>query len=177
MPRKYLFTTPDGEDIHVEASQAGEIIETPKGNKVELPTLRGLKYLPVIEDDTAPESKWAQGQSIMFVVGFGMLLVGGGLLYFLLSGAPPTTEEEVMISDVQIDRTVDTYGMDEMITMWNFSNDERALNTLRTRAEGRRRYLGMLIRWRVFVGFASGSILIGLVLMGVSVAMPRQKFD
>lgn len=76
-PQLYLVSCNCGEQLRVRVSQAGEQLTCQCGATVSVPTIRGLKQLPVVADEehkpAAPVAMW---QGPTFAVGLIALFVG-----------------------------------------------------------------------------------------------------
>jgi hypothetical protein len=77
MPTKYLLTCQCGRKHEVDVSQSGLELACECGQKLSVPTLRGLRALPAIEDAVArPERPWGPRDGLLLA---GVLLLVAGL--------------------------------------------------------------------------------------------------
>jgi hypothetical protein len=70
--KKYLLPCECGQNVEVDAGQAGLAVTCACGKTLEVPTMRGLSALPVaesrVEADGAPaRAAWGPGQGLMFL--------------------------------------------------------------------------------------------------------------
>lgn len=175
MAQTYLLTTPDGEELHVEAAQAGDIITTPGGKQIEIPPLRELRKLPLVE--TEPQAQrpgWSMTQSMMFVPGLLLLLLSGvGLTILILITPPPA--DVVRMPDSVIEEEVAQYQVEDMLSFWEFATSPQALSDVRAAGAPYRHFVNRVGLWRVLVGVAIGGIVVGIGLMGLSFAMTGRQ--
>lgn len=79
--KKYFLACTCGQQAEVDSSQAGLTIKCPCGADLEVPTMRGLAQLPVVEAQpasTAAETPaWGPGQGLMFL---GIVIALCGLI-------------------------------------------------------------------------------------------------
>src|SRR5690606_202560 len=82
MPKQYLLTTPDGEQVPVQEKHAGGRITTPSGKQVEVPTLRELKKLPLAPEtpatarDASSGREWTRELGLLFSGGLAVVAIG-----------------------------------------------------------------------------------------------------
>ncbi len=174
MAQTYLLTTPDGEEVHVESSQAGETITTASGKTVEVPTLRELKKLPLVEKEEAPVRRdWSVGQSILFVVGL-LLFLGCTVSSVILSMYTPLESldkaREVPIEWIEGD--VDQWSMEDKLSFWTFATSDQALGDMRQNATGQRYFLDVLELRQTFLILSVIGVVVGLIMMGCAFAFP-----
>jgi len=174
MAQTYLLTTPDGEEVHVESSQAGETITTASGKTVEVPTLRELKKLPLVEKEEVPvRREWSVGQSLLFVVGLLLLLgcsVSSVFLYRITPLESLDKAREVPIDLIEGD--VDQWSMKDKLSFWAFASSGQALSDMRGNASGDRYVLGVYESRQTFLLLSVGGVVLGLILMGSAFAFP-----
>ncbi|MEW4563892.1 hypothetical protein AB1K70_15260 [Bremerella sp. JC770] len=172
MAQTYLLTTPDGEEVHVESSQAGETITTASGKTVEVPTLRELKKLPLVEKEEAPvRREWSVGQSILFVVGLLLLLgcsVSSVYLYRITPLESLDKAREVPVDLIEGD--VEQWSMKDRLDFWAFASSGQALSDMRGNASGDRYVLGVYESRQTFLLLSVGGVVLGLILMGSAFA-------
>ncbi|MBA2113494.1 hypothetical protein [Bremerella alba] len=177
MAQTYLLTTPDGEEVHVESSQAGETITTADGKTVEVPTLRELKKLPLVEKEEVPvRREWSVGQSVMFVVGLLLLmgcLVASVFLYRITPLESLDKAREVPIELIEGD--VQQWTMQNTLDFWAFASSGGALNDMRGNAVGDRYVLGVYESRQTFLLLSVIGVVLGLVLMGGAFAFPGKS--
>ncbi|QDU73061.1 hypothetical protein Pan97_00280 [Bremerella volcania] len=177
MAQTYLLTTPDGEEVHVESSQAGETITTASGKTVEVPTLRELKKLPLVEKEEAPVRRdWSVGQSILFVVGL-LLLIGCSVSSVFLYRITPLESldkaREVPIELIEGD--VEQWTMKDTLSFWAFASSGHALSDMRGNASGDRYVLGVYESRQTFLTLSVAGVVLGLILMGSAFALPGTR--
>lgn len=177
MAQTYLLTTPDGEEVHVESSQAGETITTASGKTVEVPTLRELKKLPLVEKEQVPvRREWSVGQSIMFVVGLLLLLgcaVSSTFLYQITPLESLDKAREVPIELIEGD--VEQWSMQDTLSFWAFATSGQALGDMRGNASGDRYVLGVYESRQTFLILSVVGVVLGLILMGSAFAFPGKS--
>ena len=175
MAQTYLLTTPDGEELHVEASQAGDILTTPGGKQIEVPPLRELRKLPTVDQGpSTPQRKWSLGQSMMFVPGLLMVIIGAASLVFLLNRNVPSPDV-VRVPESAIEEEVANFTLEQTLSFWSFATDPDALNQVRQASQPHREFVDFVGTWRILVGVSSGAIVIGVILMGISLALPGKR--
>ena len=119
---KYSLTTPNGETLAVDASQAGEIITTEAGETIEVPTFRELKKLPVIREEIQEQKKiyWNPAMGVLF---------GSGALIFLISlsvvgyygyaiSTLPTKVEKPDIPEDFFSNAIEDMPLTEILVYW-----------------------------------------------------------
>ncbi|MFN3150649.1 hypothetical protein [Bremerella sp.] len=172
MAQTYLLTTPDGEEVHVESSQAGETITTAGGKTVEVPTLSELKKLPLVEKEEAPVRRtWSVGQSILFVVGLLLFLgcsVSSVMLYQITPLQSLDEAREVPIELIEGD--VEQWSMQDTLSFWAFATSGQALNDMRGNATGDRYVLDVYESRQTFLMLSVVGVVLGLVFMGSAFA-------
>lgn len=182
MAQTYLLKTPDGEEVHVETSQAGETITTPSGKQVEVPTLREMKKLPLVEPEkTTVKRKWSLGQSILLVVGLLITFVSivAIIMFTVIFPAPMQTVERELPAEVVkvIEGDIDSWDLDRMIDFWDFATQRDALDQLRANG-GIDRFMIDTAQNRQFslIGSVIG-LFAGMVLMVASFFLPGTKVE
>jgi len=177
MAQTYLLTTPDGEEVHVESSQAGETITTASGKTVEVPTLRELRKLPLVEKEEAPvRRQWSVGQSILLVVGLLLMLgcsVSSVLLYQITPLESLDKAREVPIELIEGD--VDQWTMQNQLDFWAFASSGQALSDMRGNATGERYVLDVFESRQTFLILSIAGVVLGLILMGSAFAFPGER--
>ncbi len=125
-PQLYLVSCNCGEQLRVRVSQAGERLTCKCGATVSVPTIRGLKQLPVVTDEehkpVAPAARWqgpafAIGAIALFV---GCLVLAGTALFppqeitFEVSSFGYSEEElaraEIPVEELGIDKLYDEFN-------------------------------------------------------------------
>ncbi|RCS52734.1 hypothetical protein DTL42_07815 [Bremerella cremea] len=180
MAQTYLLKTPDGEEVHVETSQAGETITTPSGKQVEVPTLRELKKLPLVEPEkTTVKRKWSLGQSILLV--FGLLIaffsLGGILMFTVIFPAPWQTIETELPTEVVevIEGDIDTWNLERMLGFWEFATQKDVMDQMRSNGGIDRFYIDTARnRQMSLIGSVVG-LVVGLAMMITSFLLPGKK--
>ncbi|MHC2068828.1 hypothetical protein ACYFX5_15275 [Bremerella sp. T1] len=174
MAQTYLLTTSDGEEVHVETSQAGETITTPSGKTIEVPTLRELKKLPVVQGNEGPQGReWSNGQSVCLVIGLLLFLgclVSSVYLYRItpLESLDKATEVPVEL----IEGDVSQWNMEQTLSFWTFATSDNALSQMRGGATGERYALDVYKGRQTFLLLSVIGVVVGLVLMGVAFVIP-----
>ena len=113
MAIQYLLPCPDcGQNLKVELSQAGETVGCACGRGVDVPTMRGLRQLPIVEETRAAAEAEAQAQSRQWGPRQGLILIGALILlaglaaavYFMRTYPEPayTRDEVAEITSQQI---------------------------------------------------------------------------
>jgi|GEM_PF-1571069 len=72
----YLVPCTCGEQLRVRASQAGEQLGCKCGAAVSVPTIRGLKQLPMVDDEVAGPAALPMWQGPAFAIGAILLFAG-----------------------------------------------------------------------------------------------------
>ncbi|GAA4430714.1 MULTISPECIES: hypothetical protein [Bremerella] len=177
MAQTYLLTTPDGEEIHVETSQAGETITTPSGKTVVVPTLREMKKLPPVEVEQVPVKRdWSVTQSMLFVVGLLVLLGCLASSVYLYRITPLVQIDEAAEVPIElIEGDVEKWNMEQRLSFWEFATSDEALSHMRGNATGERQVIDLYKSRQMFLAVSLGGVLIGLVLMGTAFAFPGNK--
>lgn len=177
MAQTYLLTTPDGEEVHVESSQAGETITTASGKTVEVPTLRELKKLPLVEKEEAPvRREWTVGQSILFVIGLLLFLGCAVSTVFLYRITPLESVDKAREVPIElIEGDVEQWGMEDTLSFWAFATSDQALNDMRGNASTERYVLDVYESRQTFLILSVVGVVVGLVLMGSAFAFPGKS--
>lgn len=179
MAQTYLLTTPDGEEVHVESSQAGETITTASGKTVEVPTLRELKKLPLVEKEEVPTRReWSVGQSILFVVGLLLLIgcsVSTAFLYRITPLESLDKAREVPLELIEGD--VEKWSMQDKLSFWAFASSGKALNDMRGNASIDRKVLGVYESRQTFLLLSVVGVVLGLILMGSAFAFSGKSIS
>jgi hypothetical protein len=120
-PQLYLVTCNCGEQLRVRLSQAGEQLTCKCGANVSVPTIRGLKQLPVVADEehklVTPVAIW---QGPAFAVGVLALFVGCLVLAGTMLFPPPEINFDVTsvgYSDEELKRAatpVEELGIEQL---------------------------------------------------------------
>lgn len=125
-PQLYLVSCTCGEQLRVRLSQAGEQLNCKCGANVSVPTIRGLKQLPVVADEehkpVAPVAIW---QGPVFAVGVIALFVGCLVLAGSTLFPPPEVTFDVTsvgYTDEELKRAaipVEELGMEQLYLEFN----------------------------------------------------------
>lgn len=180
MAQTYLLKTPDGEVVHVETSQAGETITTPSGKQVEVPTLRELKKLPLVEpENPTVQRKWSLEQSILLVIGLliAFASLGAILMFTVIFPAPLQTIETDLPAEMveMIEGDIDTWKLDRMLDFWDFATEKDVMDQLRSNGGIDRFYIDTARnRQMSLIGSVVG-LVVGLALMITSFVLPGKK--
>lgn len=121
---QYLLSCPCGKQTPVASSQAGETVRCKCGELLEVPTLRGLRQLPVAEEpgaerEAAGQPFWSLGLGLLFVSGVALTLISL-VVIVSLAGYISTLETEPpemytpdqfreLMSDMTADRLWDSW--------------------------------------------------------------------
>lgn len=180
MAQTYLLKTPDGEEVHVETSQAGDTITTPSGKQVEVPTLSELKKLPLVQPEHPNvQRKWSLGQSIVLVLGLLVTFasLGSIIMFTVIFPAPlETIQTEISPEVVElIEGDIDSWKLEQMLDFWDFSTTSDVLDQMRSHG-GYERFAIDTVRNRQMslIGSIVG-LVFGVILMGVSFFLPGTK--
>jgi len=73
---KHLLICSCGEELVVDARQAGETVECKCGKTVDVPRLGDLRQLPVVSDRQSQSPPWTLQQGLTFAAGSLVVLVG-----------------------------------------------------------------------------------------------------
>jgi hypothetical protein len=81
---RYLLPCPCGENIPVEAAQAGQIVRCSCGKEIEVPTLLKLRSLETISEEprTAVREGWGMSQGLTIIGAAIMLAAAASLVFF-----------------------------------------------------------------------------------------------
>ncbi|MEX1040959.1 MAG: hypothetical protein WDZ51_10030 [Pirellulaceae bacterium] len=180
MPKQYLLTTPDGEQVSVQEKHAGERITTPSGKQVEVPTLRELKKLPLAPELPAAERAASSGR--VWTRGLGMLFSGGlaiaaiGLVVIgVLAYLTPVHVDYPIVKQEVVTKELDGLPMSELLEFWNRSKDPQIFENLRGQMTGYYQHLALR---QVFLYAILGcgiGVLLGFGLMATAIVMAGKK--
>ncbi len=93
MSQKYLLSCASCGTAHtIETAQAGETIRCDCGANLDVPTLRGIRGLPLAPDDAPPESTWQPGYGLMFLG--GLAIVFGLVVQAYLGATAPKVDPD-----------------------------------------------------------------------------------
>lgn len=85
---KYLLPCSQcGEQLRIDVGQAGQMVKCECGAETEVPTMRGIRQLPRVEDarDLKDEqSTWSHQQGMLFATGLPVTIVALGICGYLL---------------------------------------------------------------------------------------------
>lgn len=116
--KKYLLPCSCGQKVAVDASQAGLEVPCACGAKLEVPTMRGLSQLQIVEEPreehAAPQAAWGPAQGLMFL---GAVLLLGGLVAVLLV---MQTRPQWQVQDEQIRLDVNRLTPGQLWQRWQF---------------------------------------------------------
>lgn len=177
---KYLLTTADGEQVVVTPTQAGEMIQTPNGQTVEVPPLREMRTLPEYDEGGAARSAGGQGEwnraaGMLFAVGFVIMLIGVGYGAFVIMRVPEAVEIEPLPQEL-ITQEFQKLPANESLSMWKeFSENGylEKIRNLRTRDEMINIYRETQLKFAAG-GFGVGVIGLALVVIA-AVSGARSK--
>lgn len=122
----YLLPCACGVKHEVSARQAGQTLTCECGANVEIPTLRGLRNLQVVQPQSQPSSaRWSIAKGFTFAIGTVLLVVGGGFAYSSHSGivqrrpymAAPQIDEQKLLEEVN------AIPSDELWKIWQQLRD------------------------------------------------------
>lgn len=180
MPKQYLLTTPDGEQVPVQEKHAGERVTTPSGKQVEVPTLRELKKLPLAPESPTTERaatagrNWTRELGLLFSAGLAIAalgLVAIGVLWYLT----PVHIEYPIAEQEKVAGELDDLPMAQLLEFWNRSEDPQIFDNLRGQMTG---YYNHLALRQVFLYSILGcgiGVLIGFGLMATAIIMSGKK--
>ncbi|MFI4874108.1 MAG: hypothetical protein ACIALR_02155 [Blastopirellula sp. JB062] len=116
---KYLLTTDEGEQVVVNSTQAGELIQTPSGRTVEVPPLRELRQLPLHEEGRSKNSpgEWNRAAGLLFAVGFLLMLIGVGIGSYVMLTLPEKAIVEPLETEM-IDSEFQKMPANVSLEMW-----------------------------------------------------------
>jgi len=180
MPKQYLLTTPDGEQVPVQEKQAGERVTTPSGKQVEVPTLRELKKLPLAPESPTAERAaasaqgWTRELGLLFSAGLAIAAIGLVAIGVLSYLTPVHIEYPVAKQEV-ISKELDNVPMSDLLEFWNQSQDPQIFENLRGQMTG---YYNHLALRQVFFYSIAGcgiGVLIGFGLMATAIVMAGKK--
>ena len=180
MAQTYLLTTPDGEQVHVETSQAGETITTPSGKTIEVPRLSEMKKLPPVEQEvTRPKRQWGITNAVVLVIGLIISLIAGMYVASLTFVFYTPTEEvkaelrpEVL---EMIEGDIESWDTSTMIDFWEFASKSDALQQLRSNGSMERNFIETLQGRQVFKNISIGFVIFGVLVMISAFLIPGTK--
>ncbi|PQO46218.1 hypothetical protein [Blastopirellula marina] len=180
MAQTYLLTTPDGEQVHVETSQAGETITTPSGKTVEVPRLSELKKLPPVEQEvTRPKRQWGVTNAIVLVLGLIITIIAGfyvASLTFVFYTPPEEIKAEIPQEALDmIEGDIETWDATMMIDFWAFASKSDALQQLRSNGSMERNFIETLQGRQVYKNVSIGFVVFGILVMVSSFLIPGTK--
>ena len=114
--KKYLLPCTCGQKNEVDSNQSGLTIKCACGAEMEVPTMRGLAQLQVVEgaadSSAAAAPAWGPGQGSMFL---GIVLTLGGLVAL---GMVMTTRPQWKVHSDQIAVHVDKLSVEQLWHHW-----------------------------------------------------------
>lgn len=134
---KYLLTTDEGEQVVVNSTQAGELIQTPSGRTVEVPPLRELRDLPQYEEanaggPAAPSAgEWNRAAGLLFAIGFILMVLGFGMgAYVLIWWTPEAAVVEEFPKDL-VETEFQKLPAQQLVEMWGEFSEKGYLEKVR----------------------------------------------
>ncbi|EAQ82294.1 hypothetical protein [Blastopirellula marina] len=132
---KYLLTTDEGEQVVVNSTQAGELIQTPSGRTVEVPPLRELRSLPLYEADSrsrplAGAGEWNRAAGLLFAVGFVVMLLGFGMGGYIMMRLPEAAIVEPFPEE-QVASEFQKLPAEQLVQMWGEFSEQGYLEKIR----------------------------------------------
>ncbi len=167
MKTKYLLPCSCGQEIPVEAGQAGQTVRCHCGAELEVPTLLRMSSLkpaePEPQSTQQPPGRWGARQRLV-VVGALIVVPALALIAYLLMTRPRL---EAVPTHVPLDRL--TLGQ-----TWQIWQDLRS-GIQRRPTVAERYYRDQLKLNRQWLGVAAVLCLVGLVVMASSLFVPRRR--
>ena len=130
MANRYLLPCSCGKKLPVAATQAGETIVCTCGNRITVPTLRGLREL---KQETAastaaapPARRWSAVQGYMFSLGILTAIVGGAIgayQLFMTFQLKPHTVDQTAAANASMDADVDKMSPLETLEEWQHATE------------------------------------------------------
>ena len=118
MATRYLVPCSCGEQLKVEATQAGLSVTCRCGAATELPTLAGLRQYPLAETEAEPSPKgtWGARQGLLAL---GLMLIAASFLAMLLAYLGRPREVEIPAPDhEELRRQASQFSPTEAWEVW-----------------------------------------------------------
>ena len=126
MAQQYLLPcTACGEKTQVDARQAGETVTCRCGERLAVPTLRGLRDLERAADQPAAapvKAKWSPLQGILFSLGLLVAVLAGGMAvrhFVAYASVQQYTVDRTAEVDDDFEQLIDNMTITESLEAWN----------------------------------------------------------
>lgn len=116
---RYLLTCSCGQATPVGPAQAGGTLQCSCGQTLNIPTLRGLRELPLADEANTATSDWSDLRGALFVGGVLIVLLGASLGgYFTYAASKIDTVDESTKLEARSIAAIDKLGVDEIYSIW-----------------------------------------------------------
>ena len=167
-----------GESVVIEAGQAGQQVTCKCGATLEVPTLRGVKQLDVYESPTAKEaavdgSGWNALFGVMFSLGLLLLVIAGpiaGYLFYQASGLD--TDGGDWSNAAAANQSIDNADTFHLLDIWKDFRESGLGPKLKPQYLANRETVS---QYQTGGTIAAAVAVIGLLLVGGSIALPRSQ--
>lgn len=150
---KYLLPCECGQGIAVDVSQAGQQLTCECGKLVDVPTLRGVRALEVVEDTASGSRKpaeWDASRGLIFAGSLILFFIGVAVTYYGYEGLRTTPDITREVEKQSFDKAIDDMSLDEIYETWKVIREqglgERGQNVyvqIRGFRTGRKRLVGI----------------------------------
>jgi hypothetical protein len=154
MGMKYLLSCLCGRQHTVQTSQAGDQVDCPCGERIEVPTLRELSQLPAVRPESAATGQqhagWSRRQGILFVAGALLLILAAASVVLIYHALPPQTLPGRNGVAAGLDARADKLTPAETLQLWLFYKNSPGMMVAlpeRLEAAERKRTLLVLSAW------------------------------
>lgn len=121
---KHLLACSCGQNVTVENSQAGEQVSCQCGKKLNVPTLRKLRELPVVEDQPRQptSSAWSPRKGVLSAAFIGAITTAaiGGYFYWTF---PELPEFDPQVHDSNVDQLLESITPAQAWHFWQDNYD------------------------------------------------------
>lgn len=175
MAQQYLLPCPScGTKTEVDTRQAGDTVVCRCGERLSVPTLRGLRSLETAKDTrpAAPtRAKWSPLQGVLFSLGVLAALIGGGLAtrHFVIyrSLAEHTVDRTEQV-DEDFEKIIDNLTLTQSMEAWGDLvstglSDDGVPHWVMARQISDAQLRGMII-WAIVCGLGLAAVVAALLM-------------
>jgi len=180
-PQLFLVPCSCGEKLRVRGGQAGEKLTCKCGASVAIPTIRHLRQLETVDDETAPKPQTALAawQGPLFSIGAILLFVGVIIIAYtrLFSVLPPDELLRNFEENMKRSMTpVEQLGADDLYEEFKMLRDQGTSQTLDQHLEhARTASAGHQVRQVIGGSLAGIGGLLLIVGLSLSLTSPQRK--
>lgn len=121
---KYLLPCQCSLHIPIDVSQAGQSVVCQCGQVVEVPTMREVRQLPSVEEesDTREKPAWTRRQGVLFVSGMSVALVASLVALYCWNWRSALYVKEPIITEASLNRfydEIDEMPIDVFLEEWS----------------------------------------------------------